>query len=86
VTHGSTDRRRRSVRLTAAGEAVVARARADVWPSIEAAVVEACDGLEGTLLAQLAELESRLDRVPLDRRAGEVDAGAAPHAVTEVSR
>jgi hypothetical protein len=76
----------------------VARARADVWPAIEAAVVKACDGLEGTLLAQLAELESRLDRVPLDRRAGEVDAGAAvgaaagaapsaaSHTATEASR
>ena len=98
VTHGSADRRRRSVRLTAAGEAVVARARADVWPSIEAAVVEACDGIEGTLLAQLAELEARLDRAPLDRRAGDLDAGAAahvaegaaegtaPHVATEAAR
>jgi DNA-binding MarR family transcriptional regulator len=94
VTHGSADRRRRSVRLTAAGEAVVALARADVWPSIETAVVAACDGLEGPLLAQLAELEARLDRVPLDRRAGDVDAGAetgaaagvTPHVATGATR
>ncbi len=71
VTHESADRRRRSVQLTAAGDDVVARARADVWPHVEAAVVEVCDGLDGPLLAQLAEIETRLDRSPLDRRAAE---------------
>lgn len=79
VAHGSSDRRRRSVRLTAAGERLVAQARSDVWPHVEAAVVDACDGLAGSLLDQLTELEARLDREPLDRRAGrlrEATAGA----------
>ena len=76
VAHESADRRRRSARLTAYGEAVVGRARAEVWPHIEAAVAAACDGLEGAFLDQLAELEARLDRVPLDRRAvAQRDAG-----------
>lgn len=70
--HESADRRRRSVQLTAAGEELVARARDQVWPHVEAAVVDACDGLEGPLLAQLDELEARLDRMPLDRRAGQL--------------
>jgi len=78
VTHESADRRRRSVRLTKVGDDVVARARADVWPHVEAAVVEACDGLDGALLGQLAELEARLDREPLDRRAAR---DAAEHRV-----
>jgi len=69
VTHESADRRRRSVQLTAAGDDVVARARADIWPHVEAAVVDICDGLDGPLLAQLAEIEARLDATPLDRRA-----------------
>jgi DNA-binding MarR family transcriptional regulator len=69
VANESADRRRRSVRLTAAGDAVVARARAEVWPHIEAAVARVCEGLAGPLLAQLTELEARLDREPLDRRA-----------------
>jgi DNA-binding MarR family transcriptional regulator len=69
VASEATDRRRRSVQLTEAGDEVVARAREAVWPHIEAAVAGACAGLEGPLLAQLAELEARLDAEPLDRRA-----------------
>ena len=69
VAHGSADRRRRAVQLTDAGERLVAQARTDVWPFVEAAVSDACEGLEGSLLDQLAELEARLDLDPLDRRA-----------------
>ncbi|WP_448002289.1 MarR family winged helix-turn-helix transcriptional regulator [Agromyces bauzanensis] len=77
VAHESADRRRRSVQLTAAGAALVARARAEVWPYVEAAVVDAAAGLEGSLLDQLAALEARLDREPLDRRAGRLREAAA---------
>lgn len=81
VAHDSADRRRRSVQLTAAGVALVARARAEVWPYVEAAVVDAATGLEGSLLDQLDALEARLDGESLDRRAGRLreaarDAGA----------
>ena len=69
VAHGSADRRRRAVQLTGAGERLVAQARTDVWPFVEAAVSDACQGLEGSLLDQLAQLEARLDLDPLDRRA-----------------
>ena len=83
VTYEPGDRRRRSVQLTTAGDEVVARARADVWPHVEAAVIEACDGLDGPLLGELAELEARLDRVPLDRRAA---AHGAANAAGSVGR
>ena len=83
VTHESADRRRRSVRLTPEGEEVVARARSEVWPHVEAAVLEACEGLDGPLLGELAELEARLDRDPLDRRA---TAHAVAHAAGSVDR
>ena len=85
VTHGSADRRRRSVRLTAAGRPswrgrgpTCGRPSRPRWS-------RRATGSRVTLLAQLAELEARLDRVPLDRRAatpmprGRCDrAGAAP--------
>jgi DNA-binding MarR family transcriptional regulator len=80
VTHESADRRRRSVQLTPAGDEVVAQARAEVWPHVEAAVIEACDGLDGPLLGELAELEARLDRDPLDRRAAVHAAGSVDRA------
>ena len=84
VASESADRRRRSVRLTEAGDEVVARARAAVWPHIEAAVVEVCDGLDGPLLAQLAEVEARLDRSPVDRRAADLaSASSAARGATE---
>ena len=57
------------MQLTDAGERLVAQARTDVWPFVEAAVSDVCEGLEGSLLDQLAELEARLDLDPLDRRA-----------------
>jgi DNA-binding MarR family transcriptional regulator len=78
VASESSDRRRRSVQLSEAGEEVVTRARAAVWPHVEAAVAEACDGLDGPLLAQLAALEARLDREPIDRRAMRHAGEAAP--------
>jgi len=56
---------------------VVSRARTAVWPHVEAAVAEACAGLEGPLLAQLAELEARLDAEPVDRRAARLAEEAA---------
>lgn len=65
----AADRRRRTLRLTAAGAELVDRARAELWPRIDAAVAEACAGLDGTFLDQVAGLERRLAETPLDRRA-----------------
>ena len=77
VASEASDRRRRSVQLTESGQDVVSRARAAVWPHVEAAVAEACAGMEGPLLAQLAELEARLDAEPVDRRAARLAGKAA---------
>jgi DNA-binding MarR family transcriptional regulator len=72
VATGDADRRRRTVRLTGEGAALVGRARRELWPRIDAAVAEACAGLEGSLLEQVGVLERRLDEVPIDRRAAAV--------------
>jgi DNA-binding MarR family transcriptional regulator len=69
VSHEGGDRRRRTVRLTARGAEIVETARAAVWPHVTAAVVGLVGDLDGPLLGQLGEIETRLDREPLDRRA-----------------
>jgi len=66
-----TDRRVRRIALSRKGRALVQRARRDAWPTIEAAVAEACVGLKGDLLAQLAGLERALTDMPLLRRVQE---------------
>jgi len=77
VASEGTDRRRRSVQLSGAGADLVRRARDSVWPHIDAAVAEACAGLEGPLLDQLSQLEARLDAEPIDRRAARLAGEAA---------
>jgi DNA-binding MarR family transcriptional regulator len=62
------DQRRRIVRLSDEGRALVERARR-YWPSVEAAVSEMCSAFEGDLLRQIDRLEDELDRLPLNRRA-----------------
>lgn len=63
------DRRRRTLKLSAAGIDVVARSRTDVWPAVEASVRALCASLDGPLLAQLDAVERSLDVQPLHRRA-----------------
>lgn len=62
------DRRVRRVALSRKGRGLVQRAKAQAWPAIEAAVAQACAGLEGDLLAQLAALEAALAETPLSQR------------------
>jgi DNA-binding MarR family transcriptional regulator len=62
------DQRQRVVALTAAGRRLVARARRDVWPRIDAAVADLCGGLSGPLLAQLDQLEDGLGAASVHRR------------------
>ncbi len=68
------DQRRRIVSLTAKGQHMVDDAKRDVWPRIEAAVVDLCAGLSGPLLTQLASVEDGLDASPLHRRAAKREA------------
>jgi DNA-binding MarR family transcriptional regulator/N-acetylglutamate synthase-like GNAT family acetyltransferase len=63
------DQRNRTISLTNAGRAAMARSKAEIWPNIEAAVVALCAGLEGPLLDQLTAIEEALARSSLDARA-----------------
>jgi DNA-binding MarR family transcriptional regulator len=65
---GADDRRRRTVALTKAGRALVARCKKTAFPRIEAAVAEACAAPDAPLLAQLARLEAALQEAPLAHR------------------
>jgi len=65
------DRRVRRVVLSRKGRGLVQRAKREAWPAIEAAVVQACDGLRGDLLTQLASLEAALEAQPLMKRVEE---------------
>ena len=47
----------RRVGLSRKGRGLVQRAQREAWPAIEAAVAQACAGLKGNLLRQLAALE-----------------------------
>lgn len=67
------DQRRRTISLTAAGEAAIARAKMYVWPQVEQAVDVLCGGRTATLLDRIAELEAALAATPLDRLAARAD-------------
>jgi hypothetical protein len=62
----------RRIALSRAGRSLVQRAKREAWPAIEAAVAQACNGLSGPLLAQLAGLEDALAEASLH---GRVEAG-----------
>jgi len=63
------DRRIRKVQLSSEGQALVARAKRDVWPVIEASVAQICAPLQGPLLEQLTALEAGLENTSLLQRA-----------------
>jgi DNA-binding MarR family transcriptional regulator len=65
------DRRVRRVSLSRKGRGLVQRAQREAWPAIETAVAQACAGLTGDLLAQLAALEAALEQRPLHLRTQE---------------
>jgi DNA-binding MarR family transcriptional regulator/N-acetylglutamate synthase-like GNAT family acetyltransferase len=63
------DQRNKTIALTEAGQAAMMRSKSEIWPNIEAAVVELCSGLDGPLLDQLTAIEYQLAKLPLDARA-----------------
>jgi DNA-binding MarR family transcriptional regulator/N-acetylglutamate synthase-like GNAT family acetyltransferase len=84
VSRVRKDQRHKTVSLTAAGEAAMARSKAMVWPHIEAAVVEMTQGLTGSLFDQIAALEAMLAERPLDERARAVmEAGLTLHPFSD---
>ena len=71
------DQRRRTLSLTPAGEAAMARIRRLVWPRVEQAVTEMCAGLSGSLLDQIGGIEAALAARPLDARVAAIAAAEA---------
>lgn len=63
------DRRVRIIALSRAGERLVSRAKSLVWPQIEAAVADACEGPASSVLQELTALEDALAEAPLLVRA-----------------
>jgi DNA-binding MarR family transcriptional regulator len=76
------DRRVRPIVLTKAGRQLVARSKRLVWPKIEAAVADACEGPPGPLLSQLAVLEEALNCASLSTRSVRLSSREKGHAVT----
>ncbi|MDO6415472.1 bifunctional helix-turn-helix transcriptional regulator/GNAT family N-acetyltransferase [Sphingomonas sp. BIUV-7] len=75
VTRRGQDQRQKTVALTAAGQAALARAKLALWPQIEQAVAELLGDLPGSFVGSLSAIEARLATRPLHRRAAEL-AGA----------
>jgi len=84
VTRMGRDQRRKTVSLTEAGKAAIARSKATVWPQVEAAVREVLDGLPGSLLADIDMIEARLGERPLSERARDIRAGSNADGLTIV--
>jgi N-acetylglutamate synthase-like GNAT family acetyltransferase/DNA-binding MarR family transcriptional regulator len=70
------DQRQRTLSLTMAGKAAMARIKALLWPRIEIAVKEICDGLSGPLLDQIAAIEKALTIKPFDERVADTTQAA----------
>ncbi|TVV71001.1 bifunctional helix-turn-helix transcriptional regulator/GNAT family N-acetyltransferase [Sphingomonas solaris] len=60
------DQRQRTISLTEAGVAAMARARLHVWPRVEEAVATLCGGDAAVFLDRLTEVENALAATPLD--------------------
>lgn len=71
-TRQQRDQRHKTISLSAAGRQVLIRSKLLVWPQVEAAVDEVIRQLSGSLLQQLAAVESQLAERPLNERARDV--------------
>jgi DNA-binding MarR family transcriptional regulator len=68
IRSDTADRRTRTIALSAEGRRLIARSKRDIWPRIEAAVLEVCGGRKGPLLQLLTKIEAELEKAPLDER------------------
>jgi ribosomal protein S18 acetylase RimI-like enzyme len=62
------DLRQRTIRLTPAGEAAMARIKAIIWPRVSKAVEAICADLSGNFLDQIAGVEAALAEQSLNAR------------------
>ena len=70
TARGDRDQRQKAMKLTAGGAAVMARARAVLWPLTVAAVADLCGDVSTPLLDQVATIEHALAEAPLYCRSG----------------
>ena len=68
IRSDTSDRRTRTIALSADGRRLIARSKRDLWPRIEAAVLDACGGRKSPLLELLAKVEEELEKAPLAER------------------
>ena len=68
IRSDAADRRTRTIALSAEGRRLIARSKRDIWPRIEAAVLEVCGGRKSPLLQLLTKIEAELEKAPLDER------------------
>ncbi|WP_343611664.1 GNAT family N-acetyltransferase [Novosphingobium sp.] len=68
TTRDGADQRQKTIRLTSAGQALMAQATVTVWPRVDAAVKTLCEGLDGRFLDQVGQMEEALDRQSLESR------------------
>ncbi len=68
TARGRGDQRQRIISLSEEGKSVMATARRDLWPRIESAVNDLCDGVSGPLLDQVTAIERALAAAPLGTR------------------
>ncbi|KIU28638.1 hypothetical protein SR41_07030 [Sphingomonas melonis] len=69
VSRPAADRRQAIVALTETGIHAVAVGRRSIWPMVDAAVQEVTHDLPGSFIAQIAEIERRLDARSISERA-----------------
>jgi len=69
------DQRRRTLSLTPAGEAAMARIKLLIWPRVAAAVDAMLGGLSGSLLDQIEGIEDALAAQALDARVAAIAPG-----------
>jgi DNA-binding MarR family transcriptional regulator/N-acetylglutamate synthase-like GNAT family acetyltransferase len=62
------DQRLKTLTLTEAGQALMRRAKTDVWPQVSAAVTDLCEGVTGGFLDQIGQIERGLARCSLEQR------------------
>jgi DNA-binding MarR family transcriptional regulator/N-acetylglutamate synthase-like GNAT family acetyltransferase len=68
ASRGDADQRQKTLALSEAGIAVMARGKRLVWPPVDGAVKQILSGLSGPFLEQIAMLEAELDKAPLEQR------------------
>ena len=75
TTRDEADLRQKTIRLSSAGEAMMARAKPMIWPRVDAAVKQLCADLNGSFLDQVGQIETALDRQSLDARVRDIPQG-----------